>query len=99
VHLDSDAPLHSDRDGRLLTDEPWGVYFRMGRTGTGIAGGGLPLALADDVAIDPYGHDNPAQLAGDDFVELFTSAMAQAFGRFRGAGARWQATPHAGCSR
>jgi len=96
VHLDSDVPLHSDRDGRLLTDEPWGIYFRMGRTGTGIAGGGLPVALPDDLAIDPYGHDNPEQVAGDAFSEFFTSAIATAFGRFRDAGDRWQATPHGG---
>jgi glycine/D-amino acid oxidase-like deaminating enzyme len=96
VHLDSDLPLHSDRDGRLLTDEPWGIYFRMGRTGTGIAGGGLPLALPAGVAIDPYGHDNPEQIAGEDFAELFTSALATAMRRFRDAGERWQATPHGG---
>jgi glycine/D-amino acid oxidase-like deaminating enzyme len=96
VHLDSDVALHSARDGRLLTDEPWGIYFRMGRTGTGIAGGGLPLSLPDDFAIDPYGHANPAQVAGEDFVEAFTSAIATAFGRFRDAGERWQSTPHGG---
>ncbi len=29
------VPLRSDRDGRVLVDGPWGIYFRMGRTGTG----------------------------------------------------------------
>jgi glycine/D-amino acid oxidase-like deaminating enzyme len=96
VHLDADVPLHSVRDGRLLTDEPWGIYFRMGRTGTGIAGGGLPVALPDDFAVDPYGHDNPEQVAGDAFAEFFTSGIASAFGRFRDAGERWQSTTHGG---
>ncbi len=59
VHLDQAGPLVSDRDGHTLVDGPWGIYFRMGRTGTGITGGGLPVAL-DDPALDPYGPDNPA---------------------------------------
>ena len=96
VHLDADVPLHSVRDGRLLTDEPWGIYFRMGRTGTGIAGGGLPVALPDDFAVDPYGHANPEQVAGDAFAEFFTSAIATAFSRFADAGDRWEATTHGG---
>ncbi len=96
VHLDHDVPLHSDRDGRLLTGRPWGIYFRLGQTGTGVVGGGLPLRLPDDFAVDPYGPDNPEQVAGDDFSELFTSGLAWALGRFRGAGARWQASPHGG---
>ena len=45
VHLDQAGPLRSDRDGRVLVDGPWGIYFRMGRTGTGITGGGLPVLL------------------------------------------------------
>ncbi len=96
VHLDSDRPLYSDRDGRLLTDEPWGIYFRMGRTGTAITGGALPTTLSDDLRVDPYGPSNPEQVAGDDFSELFTSGLAAAFGRFRGAGDRWQAAAHGG---
>ena len=46
VHLDQAGPLRSDRDGRVLVDGPWGIYFRMGRTGTGITGGGLPVLLS-----------------------------------------------------
>ena len=45
VHLDQAGPLRSDRDGSVLVDGPWGIYFRMGRTGTGITGGGLPVFL------------------------------------------------------
>src|SRR5262249_2364042 len=28
VHVDSDAPLYDDIDGRLITDEMWGIYFK-----------------------------------------------------------------------
>ena len=30
LHVDSDQPLHAD-DGTLITDEPWGVYFKPDR--------------------------------------------------------------------
>ena len=53
-------------------------------------------AAPDSLELDPYGPANPRQIAGDDFSELFTSGLAAAFGRFRGVGERWQATPHGG---
>ena len=54
VHLDQAGPLRSDADGSVLAEGAWGIYFRMGRTGTGITGGGLPVLL-DDPGLDPYG--------------------------------------------
>lgn len=96
VHFDHAAPLYSDRDGELITDEPWGIYFRMGKTGGGIVGGALPLAMGPDFIVDPYGPDNPEQLAGDDLSEFFTSGLAFVLKRFRGAGARWDANPNGG---
>jgi glycine/D-amino acid oxidase-like deaminating enzyme len=90
VHLDQAGPLRSDRDGRVLVDGAWGIYFRMGRTGTGITGGGLPVLL-DEPALDPYGPDhNPAHAAGPDFQEFFTSGLATALRRFRGRSGDWQ---------
>lgn len=91
VHLDQPGPLASDRDGRLLVDGPWGVYFRMGRTGTGITGGGLPVEL-ERPAMDPYGPGNPDHAAGDDFGEFFTSGLAAAVSRFRGRAGDWRWT-------
>jgi hypothetical protein len=35
VHLDQPGPLLSDRDGSVLVDGPWGIYFRMGEDGHG----------------------------------------------------------------
>jgi methylglutamate dehydrogenase subunit A len=89
VHLDQSEPLRSDRDGALLVDGPWGIYFRMGRTGEGITGGGMPVLL-DDCALDPYGPDNPEHAAEPDFRELFTSGLAAALRRFRGHAADWR---------
>ncbi|HEV3376854.1 MAG TPA: FAD-binding oxidoreductase [Thermoleophilaceae bacterium] len=87
VHLDQAGPLRSDRDGRVLVDGPWGIYFRMGRTGTGITGGGLPVLL-DEPTLDPYGpNDNPGHGAEPNFEEFFTSGLATALRRFRGKNA------------
>src|SRR5262249_24439092 len=38
VHLDQAAGLRSDRDGRELLPGAWGIYFHMGRAGTGVTG-------------------------------------------------------------
>lgn len=91
VHLDQPGPLCSDRDGRTLTADPWGIYFRMGRTGTGITGGGLPVVL-DEPELDPYGPDNPAHAAEPAFGEFFISGLAAAFRRFRGRSPDWRMT-------
>jgi glycine/D-amino acid oxidase-like deaminating enzyme len=89
VHLDQSEPLRSDRDGALLVDGPWGIYFRMGRTGEGITGGGMPVLL-DDCNLDPYGPGNPEHAAEPAFHELFTSGLAAALRRFRGHAADWR---------
>jgi glycine/D-amino acid oxidase-like deaminating enzyme len=95
VHLDQDGPLRAD-DGRVVVDGPWGIYFRLGRTGTGVVGGGLPERLPDDAPLDPYGHENPAHVAGEAFVDQFTAGLARALRRFRGMGDSWQARPGGG---
>jgi methylglutamate dehydrogenase subunit A len=90
VHLDQAGPLRSDRDGRVLVEGAWGIYFRMGRTGTGITGGGLPVLL-EEPALDPYGpDDNPAHAAEPDFKDFFTSGLAAALRRFRGRFDDWR---------
>lgn len=96
VHFDAAGPLRSDRDGRVLVDGPWGIYFRMGRTGTGLTVGGLPQTLGWDAQLDPYGPPNPEHVAGAAFCEFAEAGLAQVLTRFRGAGERWRATPHGG---
>jgi len=95
VHLDQDGPLRSDRDGRVLVPGAWGIYFRMGRTGTGITGGGLPVPVSDP-GLDPYGPDNPAHATEPRFAEFFVSGLAAALRRFRGRADDWELTPAGG---
>ena len=95
VHLDQSGPLLSDRDGSVLVDGPWGIYFRMGRTGTGITGGGLPVLL-EHPDLDPYGPDNPEHAAEPAFREFFTSGVAAALSRFRGRADDWSLTAAGG---
>jgi sugar phosphate isomerase/epimerase len=96
VHFDAMRPLRSDRDRRTIIDGPWGVYFRMGRTGTGVTVGGLPERLGPDAPLDPYGQKNPRQVAGESFREFAEAALAHVLARFRGTGKRWEATLHGG---
>jgi len=51
IHLDTDAPLYTD-DGRLITDELWGIYYKRDRHG--VQGGASPLTVDGDVELDPY---------------------------------------------
>jgi methylglutamate dehydrogenase subunit A len=95
VHLDQPGPLLSDRDGSVLVDGPWGIYFRMGRTGTGITGGGLPVLL-DQFDLDPYGPENPEHAAEPAFREFFVSGLATALKRFRGRAGDWKLTAAGG---
>ena len=96
VHFDAEGPLLADADGRTLIEGPWGIYFRMGRTGTGVTAGGLPERLGPDAQLDPYGPANPSHVAGDAFCELAESGLARVLGRFRGTGKPWRATLHGG---
>ncbi len=67
----------------------------MGREGTEITGGGLPVVMSEP-DLDPYGPDNPIHAAEPGFPEFFTSGLAAAIGRFRGRSADWRATPAGG---
>jgi glycine/D-amino acid oxidase-like deaminating enzyme len=96
IHLDQAGPLLSDRSGEVLVDGPWGIYFRMGRTGTGITGGGLPVYL-DSPALDPYGPaDNASHAVEPGFEEFLTSGLAATLRRFRGQTGKWRLTAAGG---
>ena len=96
VHLDHVLPLRSDRDGRVLEDGAWGIYYKIGRRGFGVQGGGVPIELGTEVGLEPYGHDNPAHVVGDEFADYFTSGLAWAHKRFRGKGRQWHLDSHGG---
>jgi glycine/D-amino acid oxidase-like deaminating enzyme len=96
VHFDATGPLRCERDGQIVVEGPWGVYFRMGRTGTGVTVGGLPEHLGPDAALDPYGPENPGHIAGDSFRQFGEAALARVLGRFRVTGKSFKATLHGG---
>ncbi|MFO7573469.1 MAG: FAD-binding oxidoreductase [Gaiellaceae bacterium] len=84
IHLDTDAPLHTD-DGRLLTDELWGIYFKRDRHG--VQGGASPLVVDGDVALDPY----PSTTDVDpEFPDMWCAALSHSMSRFEGCRAQYK---------
>ncbi len=87
IHVDTDAPLYSDVDGRLLTDKLWGLYYKPDFNFGGVQGGASPYKVEgepDTVAIDPYGPDSPDFIVGDEFIETWCSMLAHCQKRFEG---------------
>jgi glycine/D-amino acid oxidase-like deaminating enzyme len=87
IHLDTDAPLYSDRDGSLITDQMWGIYYKPDFHFGGVQGGAQPYIVqkkADSVAVDPYGPESPEFIVGEQFSHMWVSAMAFCQKRFEG---------------
>jgi glycine/D-amino acid oxidase-like deaminating enzyme len=87
LHVDSDAALHSDVDGSLITDRMWGIYYKPDWHFGGVQGGASPYKVdkpADEVAIDPYGPASPGFVASGDFAHMWVSALAHCHRRFQG---------------
>ncbi len=99
LHVDTDAPLHSDVDGSLLTDRLWGIYFKPDFGFGGIQGGAMPLRVEtepDEVKIDPYGPKSPDFVVGKDFAHMWCSALAFCQERFRGKSRLYKHEPSGG---
>jgi glycine/D-amino acid oxidase-like deaminating enzyme len=87
IHVDSDAPLYSDDDGSLITDEMWGIYYKPDFNFDGIQGGAAPYVVKqapDDVALEPYGPESPDFVVDDNFINMWCSALAHCQKRFEG---------------
>ena len=87
IHVDTDAPLYSDVDGKLITDKLWGLYYKPDFNFGGIQGGASPYKVEqdpDDVAVDPYGPESPDFIVGEHFVETWCSMLAHCQKRFEG---------------
>jgi methylglutamate dehydrogenase subunit A len=78
IHLDTDAPLVTD-DGRLVTDEPWGIYYKRDRHG--VQGGASPLVVDGDVELDPYPKTTDVDPG---FPDMWCAALSHAMSRFEG---------------
>jgi glycine/D-amino acid oxidase-like deaminating enzyme len=84
IHLDTDAPLHTD-EGDLVTDELWGIYFKRDRHG--VQGGASPLVVDRDVELDPY----PSTTDVDPtFPDMWCAALSHSMGRFEGCRAKYK---------
>ena len=87
IHVDSNAPLYSDVDGSLITEDMWGIYYKPDFHFNGIQGGAAPFKVEthpDQVAVDPYGVDSPEFIVGPEFAHMWTSALAHCQKRFEG---------------
>jgi glycine/D-amino acid oxidase-like deaminating enzyme len=99
IHVDTDAPLYSDVDGRLLTDKMWGIYYKPDFNFNGIQGGAAPYHVdhpAEDVAIDPYGTKSPEFVVDAAFAETWCSALAFCQKRYEGKIVKYRDEPSGG---
>jgi len=87
LHVDTDAPLYSNRDGKLITDKLWGIYYKPDFNFGGVQGGASPYKVEQDpdlVAVNPYGPESPEFVVGEDFIDMWCSALAHCQKRFEG---------------
>jgi glycine/D-amino acid oxidase-like deaminating enzyme len=78
IHLDSDQPLRDD-NGRLITDEPWGIYFKPDRSS--VQGGASPLTVGPEFEVDPY----PTGSVDPGFPDMWCAALSHCLERFEGS--------------
>jgi methylglutamate dehydrogenase subunit A len=84
IHLDTDAPLHTDA-GDLVTDELWGIYYKRDRHG--VQGGASPLVVGNDVELDPYPQTTNVDPS---FADMWCAALSHAMARFEGCRALYR---------
>jgi len=85
IHLDTDSPLHSDIDGRLLTENMWGIYYKPDFSFDGVQGGAAPYDVngnEENFSVDPYGTESPDFVVGKDFIDMWCAALAFCQKRF-----------------
>jgi methylglutamate dehydrogenase subunit A len=83
LHVDSHEPLRDD-DGRLVTDEAWGIYVKPDRES--VQGGAAPLPVGPEFQVDPY----PTGSVEPGFPDLWCAALSHCLGRFEGARGRYR---------
>jgi methylglutamate dehydrogenase subunit A len=99
IHVDTDAPLHSDVDGSLITDKMWGIYYKPDFMFGGVQGGAMPYKIerpADQVRVDPYGPESPDFIVGKEFADMWCSALAFCQKRFEGKRPMYREEPSGG---
>ena len=99
IHLDTDAPLHSDVDGSLITDQLWGIYYKPDFHFGGVQGGAMPYRIEtppDEVHVDPYGPESPDFIVGNQFAHMWCSALAHCQKRFMSQIGKYKKEPSGG---
>jgi methylglutamate dehydrogenase subunit A len=89
LHVDSHAPLHDD-DGRLVTDEQWGIYAKQDRHS--VQGGASPLPVGHEFELDPY----PTGTVDPEFPELWCAGLSHCMERFEGTRPKYRDTRSGG---
>jgi glycine/D-amino acid oxidase-like deaminating enzyme len=77
IHLDSDHVLRDD-EGRMITEEPWGIYFKPDRTS--VQGGAAPVCVGHTFDVDPY----PSGTVDPGFPDMWCAALSHCLERFAG---------------
>jgi glycine/D-amino acid oxidase-like deaminating enzyme len=83
LHVDSDAPLYDD-DGKLITDEFWGNYFKQDLHG--VQGGAAPIIVGNDFKVDPY----PTASVEPGFADMWCASLSHCMKRFEGKRATYR---------
>ena len=83
LHVDSEQPLY-DHAGRLITDEPWGVYFKPDRES--VQGGATPLTVGPEFEVDPY----PTGTVEAGFPDMWCASLGHCLERFADARSRYR---------
>ncbi len=94
IHVDSTEPLISDKTGKVITDQLWGIYWK--RDKQGVQGGAVPENLGPQAEVDPYGAQSPYYTVKDDFVDYFTAGLAHCLERFEGGSLVYHKAPSGG---
>ena len=89
LHVDSDQTLRDD-EARLITSDPWGVYFKPDRES--VQGGAQPLRLGHAIEVDPY----PTGTVEPGFADMWCAALSHCLGRFEGARPAYRQTRSGG---
>jgi glycine/D-amino acid oxidase-like deaminating enzyme len=99
IHVDSTAPLYSDKTKKLITDKIWGIYYKPDIEGLGVQGGTSPYIVDkhfDEVNVDPYGVESPEYQTTEAFNDMWCSALAHCQKRFEGKSDLYRKGPSGG---
>jgi glycine/D-amino acid oxidase-like deaminating enzyme len=83
LHVDSNEPLLDD-DGRLITDQPWGIYVKPDRDS--VQGGAAPIPLDGLPDPDPY----PVGTVDPGFADMWCASLSHCLGRFEHVRSRYR---------